>query len=340
VWLYNQKQDVTYQFEEAQKKWMKQREDLVKILQETKEKLSKSDEELVGLQDKLQQTYDRLNNFRKEFDGLSEKVEKKDTKIVSLQKELKDKEIIISKLKKENENYSKRIKEFNTENSFSESTNEYKFSGEFGERLSTWGNEKDVLKEKLLLLSNELKKTDIERQDIINQIEEVNKLLEERILKISNFMKGLEKLMKESKKLALEKAFNSVSAVELPPIVIHKKQNNTIDSKDEKSYSDEGELFFTSFNTNKEKLNSSLNYTEDESRGRILIVNLAENFVVINLGSKDGVRKGMVFEIYRGAGEVGKVKVIEVREKLCAANIEKVMYDGIITANDYVKLME
>lgn len=46
--------------------------------------------------------------------------------------------------------------------------------------------------------------------------------------------------------------------------------------------------------------------------GKILEINREYNFVIINLGKRDGVKKGMVFMVYRDRRLIGKVEVEEV----------------------------
>lgn len=345
IWLYHQKQEVSDQFEEAQKKWVKHRKDLVEDLDQTKESLEKFKAKLTNLRDKLHQTYTSLDSFKKKYQSLNEEVKQQRTKIANLQKELEDKEVMISKLRIKNEAYRKKLNQPNFENLSSGSSNEYGISDNFNKKLDNWGKEKDTLREKLVLLGKELKKVDVKKEDIITQIEEVNKLLESRIVKITKFRKSLETLMKESKKLAMERAFNAVSAVELPPIVIHKNEIKSPEQdkpeRNNQGYPLSNEPRFTDDSKN-EYVNLSFKKESNNFHdyGRILFVNQAQNFVVINMGKKDGVSKGMIFEVYRGEDRIGKVKVIEVRKRLSACNIEKVNFNEIITANDLVILTE
>ncbi len=53
--------------------------------------------------------------------------------------------------------------------------------------------------------------------------------------------------------------------------------------------------------------------------GRLLVVNKDYNFVVINLGSKDGVSVGQVFTVYSGDKEAGEIKVEKVHDSMSAA---------------------
>lgn len=53
--------------------------------------------------------------------------------------------------------------------------------------------------------------------------------------------------------------------------------------------------------------------------GKLLVVNKDYNFVVINLGSKDGVGAGQVFSVYRDDKNLGEIKVEKIHETMSAA---------------------
>ena len=57
----------------------------------------------------------------------------------------------------------------------------------------------------------------------------------------------------------------------------------------------------------------------NEVEGKVLVINKEYNFVVINLGSKDGVGLGQVFSIYRGDNYLGDVKVEKLHDSMAAA---------------------
>ncbi len=52
---------------------------------------------------------------------------------------------------------------------------------------------------------------------------------------------------------------------------------------------------------------------------KVLVVNKDYNFVVMNMGSKDGVRLGDLFSIYRSSKFIGDVKVEKVHDSMAAA---------------------
>jgi len=53
--------------------------------------------------------------------------------------------------------------------------------------------------------------------------------------------------------------------------------------------------------------------------GKLLVVNKDYNFVVINLGTKDGISVGQIFTVYSGDKEAGDIKVEKVHDSMSAA---------------------
>jgi hypothetical protein len=71
-------------------------------------------------------------------------------------------------------------------------------------------------------------------------------------------------------------------------------------------------------------------------RGRIVEVNDAYNFVVIDKGSSDGVRVGMTVDILRGNHTVGRATVVRVRPKLAACDLIRSQTPEPVQAGDVV----
>ena len=69
-------------------------------------------------------------------------------------------------------------------------------------------------------------------------------------------------------------------------------------------------------------------------RARVLEVNESHNFVVVDKGSMDGVRVGMVFDILRGSGSVGRAAVVRVRPQLSACDVLRSNTPGPLQAGD------
>ena len=55
--------------------------------------------------------------------------------------------------------------------------------------------------------------------------------------------------------------------------------------------------------------------------GRVLVVNKEYNFVVINLGAKDGMEIGTTLLVYRADKEEEKIKIEKLYETMSAATI-------------------
>lgn len=58
--------------------------------------------------------------------------------------------------------------------------------------------------------------------------------------------------------------------------------------------------------------------------GRAMVISIKEelSLVVANIGSMHGVKVGMPFRVYRGNREVGLVRAVDVREKICGSVIQ------------------
>jgi len=63
--------------------------------------------------------------------------------------------------------------------------------------------------------------------------------------------------------------------------------------------------------------------------GKVMVVNKEYNFVVINLGSKDGINTGDLFSVYHGGKIVGEVKVEKVHESMSAAGFAVELKDTL-----------
>ena len=69
-------------------------------------------------------------------------------------------------------------------------------------------------------------------------------------------------------------------------------------------------------------------------RGKVLEVNEPQNFIIMDKGSADGVRIGMVFNVLRGSGSVGRVSVIRVRPQLSAGEVIRSSTPGALQIGD------
>jgi cell shape-determining protein MreC len=70
--------------------------------------------------------------------------------------------------------------------------------------------------------------------------------------------------------------------------------------------------------------------------GKILSVNRAWNFVVLNVGNKDGVVENGVLMVYRGNTLLGKVKVVSAEKNSAVADVIPEWIKGDIQPGDAV----
>jgi len=73
--------------------------------------------------------------------------------------------------------------------------------------------------------------------------------------------------------------------------------------------------------------------TPMSSDGSVLVVNKDYNFVVINLGAREGIKAGSVFSVFHNDKYIGDVKVEKVHESMSAAgfvsnNIKEKIFEG------------
>ena len=70
--------------------------------------------------------------------------------------------------------------------------------------------------------------------------------------------------------------------------------------------------------------------------GRVINVDTASEFVIFNLGEKDGITADKTFSIYRGTNYLGDVKVTSVQPEMSAADLIPPLSAKMIRKNDRV----
>jgi len=71
-------------------------------------------------------------------------------------------------------------------------------------------------------------------------------------------------------------------------------------------------------------------------QGRVVEVNEAHQFVVVDQGSQDGILVGMTLDIVRGTARVGRVRVVRVRPQMSACDIIRSDTAGVLQVGDAV----
>ena len=74
----------------------------------------------------------------------------------------------------------------------------------------------------------------------------------------------------------------------------------------------------------------------DALAGRILTVDKETEFVIVNLGMKDGVQVGSLMAVYRGKDYLGDIRVTRVQPEMSAADLLPPFSSRLVRKNDQV----
>jgi len=218
----------------------------------------------------------------------------------------------MEKLKAENMDFSIKLSKLEKENFILEQ--KIADSGQVAEALSM-----DLLEEKS------------RGEEGIQEFEEVkaeNRLLRAKLEEFEGAIGKFDKLLAEKEdqierlKLAFAshktkmgvddiraETYQAPAEVELPPIFVEGKYSSRPTTRTRTSPL--------------EKITNSSSYL----KGRIITINREHDFVVIDLGRRDGIDVGTYFDVHKGGLAVGSIEVIQVRDRISACDI-KHMKDG------------
>lgn len=172
--------------------------------------------------------------------------------------------------------------------------NNKKFSAD---RVTTLNDENKELREELKRLSVSkfsLEKTIVkvkqEKDQIEAQLIDRENLIQGKIDEIWEIKESLDKTFKSTKLSAPEKE------IELPPIMV-------------------------STQGNREAVNFNANEAPMGYNGKIVNVNTENNFAIVNLGEGTGLKLGTELSVYRENTYIARLKVIQLRKDISAADI-------------------
>lgn len=179
------------------------------------------------------------------------------------------------------------------------------------EQMETMRNENFELKSRLMALGD--KKTSLEgkvvdlqqeREILAKRLSELDSVLQERVDQIIEVKNDLKAARADSRKVSTKDS----RVVQLQPIVV-KAQDGSKGIFSEKA---------------------------SEASGQVLAINEENNFVIIDIGEKDGVRVGRTFNISRNGQNVATVETIQTRKEISAADIKTVSSGAKIKIGDTV----
>jgi chromosome segregation ATPase len=127
---------------------------------------------------------------------------------------------------------------------------------------------------------------------IEKRLSEMETMLTERVSQVNSLKEDLDAIRSGKPVADLDKKFKE--SVELPAIVV--RSSSPIEK------TETGAAAFP---------------------GKVLAVNLDNNFVVIDLGSSSGMKSGDRFSVYRDGKQIGSIEVIQVRDNISACDIKR-----------------
>lgn len=148
-------------------------------------------------------------------------------------------------------------------------------------------------------LNTELEKQKSLRSDLETKVSSTQKSVEETRAQLKDLEDKKAQLEAKVKELETQVRQAKVGGVELGTIVV----------------GPEG-----SASTQQAVTESPPAWQPKELEGKVLVVNKEYNFVVINLGSKDGVNVDDIFSIYHNNNYIGDVKVGKIHDSMSAAD--------------------
>ncbi|MFH1045624.1 MAG: hypothetical protein V1727_01520 [Candidatus Omnitrophota bacterium] len=132
-----------------------------------------------------------------------------------------------------------------------------------------------------------------------------------------------------------------LASVQLPPIVVKAEEASPAAQN-----SQESGLYLPRVTQSRlveimepqETLNDADSAPGDElsPEGRVITVNKKHKFVVINIGGDEGVKKGMIFNVYRNNQRIGRLEVIEIRKNIAACDVREID-PALLKVNDIVR---
>ena len=157
-------------------------------------------------------------------------------------------------------------------------------------------------------LKSRLQKEEKENKKNSYKLEQINKDYDNLQTQLTQIRKAKEAL--EKRMIALSRNRSRPSSVELESVVVDKPDSGeTAQSPAAAEEQSAGKPLYQSL-PKPAKL-----------EGQVLVVNKEFNFVVINLGQKDGLKMDQELEVYNGTSLIGKVQVERIYDTMASAVI-------------------
>lgn len=238
-----------------------------------------------------------------EVDKSKKALDESALQIVELKKQAADMQIVIDKLNVERDEIIRKIKygedlADTLSIELARAKNDQKFTAERAEKVSAENAKLQMQVKTLTQTKFSLEKT-ISR--LTDDKESIQKKLIESESVIQSRIDDIWKIKQNIDQRIQTMPTGNENQVELAPIVINANGNVTTEVPADN--------------------NAPAQRTADQAH--IVSINSDNNFVIIDIGEKDGVKMGDSFRVYRGSKEIGRLEVIQLRRDISAADIKK-----------------
>lgn len=166
---------------------------------------------------------------------------------------------------------------------------------------------KDLMGAKVSL-EKKLKGTEDKRIELVNRLNQMDELLQEKLSEILDTKQDIGDIKKGL-------APSSGSSVELPPILVP----GSSEAGAQSAVKEAPPLPLAAPGAEIS--------TQSHSGGKVISINEENNFVILDIGENQGMYQGQILYVYRGQQQIASLEVVEVRANVCAADIkEKAAY--------------
>ena len=160
--------------------------------------------------------------------------------------------------------------------------------------------------------------------DEFSDMKDKSKAMTKQLEKLKRNNKGLRKnLQKALLRGDSEKGFSNERgggeqfvgkrvSIDLPPIIIHSGLSKRAMSNKKQSVLG---------NKKRPVLENKKFLRKEDVNGKVISINEGNNFLIINMGKDKGTRIGDMFGVYRNQRYIARIKVIQVRKDIAAADI-------------------
>lgn len=240
-----------------------------------------------------------------EIDKSHKALDKSAIDIVELKKQTADMQLVIDKLTSERDEIVRKIKygedlADNLSIELARAKNDQKFTAERADKLTAENTNLQSQVKQLTSTKLSLEKTisrlSEDKENIQKKLIESESVIQSRIDDIWKIKQNIDQRVGTMPK-------GNENQVELAPIVIN--ANGAAPAPVEGNPNTEGPE------------------APAKNQAHIVSINQDNNFVILDMGEKDGLKIGDSFRVYRGPKEIAKLEVIQIRRDIAAADIKK-----------------